>query len=270
MVKDMSDSRLAPARTPIIAGNWKMHYGPTEARDFVESILPRLAALSSVERVLCPPAISLAVVHEAVTGSGIEVGAQNMYFEPKGAYTGETSPLMLQGLASYVILGHSERRGGFGETDELVNRKALAAFQYNLRPIVCVGERLEDRDAGRTERVLTAQVRGSLTGLPSERLSELVVAYEPVWAIGTGRAARPEDACDAAMLIRALLAEMYSREAAERVRIQYGGSVTAANVAEFAVLSEIDGSLVGGASLKGEFVEIVRLTAAAKGLSVAG
>jgi triosephosphate isomerase len=265
----MSTSTHTSARTPIVVGNWKMNYGPTEARDFVESVLPQLAAITSVERVLCPPAISIAVVHEVVGGSGIEVGAQNMYFEPQGAYTGEISPRMLQGLATHVILGHSERRTYFGETDELVNRKALAAFQYNLRPIVCVGEHLEDRDAGRTERVLTMQVHGSLANLPADRLGELVVAYEPVWAIGTGRAAKPEDAYDAAKLIRALLGEMYSPQAAERVRIQYGGSVTAANVAEFAALREIDGSLVGGASLKGEFVEIVRLTAVAKGLPVA-
>jgi triosephosphate isomerase len=265
----MSTPHTSPARTPIVAGNWKMHYGPTQARDFVEGILTPLAAITSVERVLCPPTISIAVVHEMVGGSGIEVGAQNMYFEPQGAYTGETSPTMLQGLASYVILGHSERRGYFGETDELVNRKAQAAFQFNLRPIVCVGERLEDRDAGRTERVLTTQVRGSLANLPAERLGELVVAYEPIWAIGTGRAAKPEDAFDAAKLIRALLGEMYTQAAAERVRVQYGGSVTAANVSDFAALAAIDGSLVGGASLKAEFVEIVRLTAVAKGLPVA-
>lgn len=265
----MSTPTHTSARTPIVAGNWKMHFGPTEARDFVESILQQLAAITSVARVLCPPAISIPVVHQIVNGSGIEVGAQNMYFEPQGAYTGEISPRMLQGLATSVILGHSERRSYFGETDELVNRKALAAFQYNLRPIVCVGEHLEDRDAGRTERVLTTQVHGSLMDLPVDQLGELVVAYEPVWAIGTGRAAKPEDAYDAAKLIRALLGEMYSPEAAARVRIQYGGSVTAANVADFAALSEIDGSLVGGASLKGEFVEIVRLTALAKGLPVA-
>jgi len=266
----MSSPINMPARTPIVAGNWKMNYGPTEARAFVESILPQLAAVTSVERVLCPPAISIPVVHQVVGGIGIAVGAQNMYFEPRGAYTGEISPMMLQGLATYVILGHSERRSYFGETDELVNRKALAAFHYDLRPIVCVGEHLEDRDAGRTERVLTTQVRGSLSNLPVERLGELVVAYEPIWAIGTGRAARPEDAYDAAKLIRALLGELYGPEAAERVRIQYGGSVTAANVADFAALREIDGSLVGGASLKGEFIEIVRLTAVAKGLPVAG
>jgi triosephosphate isomerase len=146
----------------------------------------------------------------------------------------------------------------------MVNRKTLSALAHNLRPIVCVGERLEDRDANRTERVLTEQVRGSLANLPADRLVELVVAYEPIWAIGTGRAATPQDAYDAATLIRALLGEMYGNEAAERVRVQYGGSVTAANVADFAALAEIDGSLVGGASLKPEFVEIVRKTAEAK------
>jgi triosephosphate isomerase len=260
----------APRRVPIVAGNWKMNYGPTEARTFAQSIVDELAAITSLERVLCPPAISISAVHAVVGGTGIELGAQNMYFEASGAYTGEISPLMLRGLCTYVILGHSERRAYCGETDELVNRKALAAFEYNLRPIVCVGERLEDRDAGRTERVLTTQVRGSLASLPAERLSELVVAYEPVWAIGTGRAASAQDAADAAKLIRALLGEMYGAEAAEQVRAQYGGSVTAANVAEFAALPEIDGSLVGGASLKAEFVEIVRQTAVAKGLSVSG
>jgi triosephosphate isomerase len=251
-------------RTPIVAGNWKMNYGPSQAREFVRSILGDLAAIGGVEKVLCPSAISLPYVQTLLVDMPIELGAQNMYYEEQGAYTGEISPLMLQGLCEYVILGHSERRGYFGETDELVNRKALSAFAHNLRPIVCVGERLEDRDANRTERVLTEQVRGSLASLPGDRLSELVVAYEPVWAIGTGRAATPQDAYDAATLIRALLGEMYGTQAAETVRVQYGGSVTAANVADFAALPEIDGSLVGGASLKPEFVEIVRKSAEAK------
>ncbi len=255
-----------PRRTPIVAGNWKMHYGPSEAHSFAESILDSLAALTSVERVLCPPSVSLGAVHAVISGSGIRLGAQNMYFEEKGAFTGEISPLMLRGLCDYVILGHSERRQYFGETDALVNRKAQAAFAHGLRPIVCVGERLEDRDANLTERVITTQVRGSLADLPAERLGELVVAYEPVWAIGTGRAATARDAADVAALIRALLAEMYGQEATAGVRIQYGGSVTPANVAEFAALADIDGSLVGGASLKPDFVEIVRLTAQAKGL----
>ena len=232
----------------------------------MRGILGDLTAIGAVENVICPPAISIPYVQTLTTGTPIKLGAQNMYYEEQGAYTGEISPLMLQGLCEYVILGHSERRGYFGETDELVNRKALSAFAHNLRPIVCVGERLEDRDANRTERVLTEQVRGSLANLPAERLAELVVAYEPVWAIGTGRAATPQDAFDAATLIRALLGEMYGTNAAEEVRVQYGGSVTAANVADFAALPEIDGSLVGGASLKPEFVEIVRKTAEAKRL----
>jgi triosephosphate isomerase len=263
----MSGPGFGP-RKPIVAGNWKMNYGPAEARAFAQQLVEPLSHLRNVERVLCPPAISIVVVREVVGGSGVVVGAQNMFYEPRGAYTGEISPVMLQGLCHYVILGHSERRTYFGETDELVNQKAIAAYGYELRPIVCVGEHLEDRDAGRTERVLTEQVRGSLAALPIDRLSDLVVAYEPVWAIGTGRAATAQDAADAAALIRALLGEMYTSEAAARVRIQYGGSVTAENITEFAALPDIDGALVGGASLKPEFVDIVRRTAEAKGLPV--
>src|SRR5262249_43327870 len=189
-----------------------MHYGPREAQDFAASILERLATISGVERVLCPPAISLAAVHSVLTGSTVRLGAQNMYFEEKGAYTGETSPLMLQGLCEYVILGHSERRSYFGESDELVNKKARAALTHGLRPIVCVGERLEERDANLTERVITTQVYGSLTNLPDAQLGELVIAYEPVWAIGTGRAATVQDAADAVVIIRALLGELYGVE----------------------------------------------------------
>ncbi|HEU5438580.1 MAG TPA: triose-phosphate isomerase [Ktedonobacterales bacterium] len=266
MSQPSSASPLPVKRMPIIAGNWKMHYTPTEAADFATSILPELQTITSVERVLCPPAIDIPAVHNIVSGTGIELGAQNMYFEERGAYTGEISPLMLRGLVAYVILGHSERRGYFGETDALVNRKAQAAFAHGLRPIVCVGERLEERDAGRAHEVIETQVRGSLANLPAERLPELVVAYEPVWAIGTGRAATAQDATDAAALIRRLLSELYG-SAADGARVQYGGSVTAANIAEFAALPAIDGALVGGASLKAEFVEIVRKTAEAKGLS---
>ncbi|HLY30693.1 MAG TPA: triose-phosphate isomerase, partial [Ktedonobacterales bacterium] len=181
-------------------------------------------------------------------------------------FTGEIAPTMLQGLCEYVILGHSERRGYFGETNELVNRKALAAFEYGLHPIVCVGERLEDRDANLTERVITTQVYGSLAGLPADRLSELVVAYEPIWAIGTGRAATAQDAADVVALIRALLGEMYGAEAATGVRVQYGGSVTSANIADFAAVADIDGALVGGASLTTDFVAIVRRVAKVKGV----
>ncbi len=251
-------------RKPIVAGNWKMNYGPTEGRKFAESILGDLIAIPQVESVLCPPAITLTAVH-AVTDGAVKLGAQNMYFEARGAYTGEISPTMLQGLCTYVILGHSERRGYFGETDELVNHKAKAAFEYGLRPIVCVGERLEDRDANLTERMITAQVKGSLGGLPADRLSELVVAYEPIWAIGTGRAATAQDAADVVSLIRAQLAELYGAEAVAGVRVQYGGSVTSANIADFAANPDIDGALVGGASLTPDFVAIVRRVAEVKG-----
>ncbi len=252
-------------RTPIIAGNWKMNYGPTEAEEFAAGILPGLHELHGVERVLCPPFVSLTAVAGAIAGSEVKLGAQNMYYEPKGAYTGEISPTMLQGLCEYVILGHSERRGYFGETDELVNKKVQAALRYDLKPIVCVGERLEEREAGETEQVIRAQVPGSLGGLPAERVAEIVVAYEPIWAIGTGRAATAQDAVVVVQLIRALLADLYGAEAAEAVRVQYGGSVTAANVAEFLSQPDIDGALVGGASLKPEFVDIVRATLEAKG-----
>ena len=251
-------------RTPIVAGNWKMHLGPTEARDFAASMLSDLVTVRGVEIVLCPPAISLPAVHAVLSGTNIKLGAQNMYFEEKGAFTGEIAPTMLQGLCDYVILGHSERRSYFGETDDMVNRKAIAAFEHDIRPIVCVGEHLEDRDARRTDRVITSQVYGSLKGLPTDRLDELVVAYEPVWAIGTGRAATPQDAADVAALIRALLVEMYGAVEAAVVRVQYGGSVTVANAGSFAAVPDIDGSLVGGASLKPDFAEIARQTLRAK------
>jgi triosephosphate isomerase len=248
----------SPARRPIVAGNWKMNYGPTDAHDFAISILDALDAINGVDCVLCPPAISIAATHAVTQRSGILLGAQNMHFAEKGAFTGEISPLMLHGLCEYVILGHSERRALFGETDELVNRKALSAFAHDLMPIVCVGERLEDRDANMTERVITTQVRGSLAGLPAERLGELVVAYEPVWAIGTGRAATPQDAADVIAIIRALLVEMYGAAASAPVRVQYGGSVTAANARDLAAVPDVDGALVGGASLTADFVTIAR------------
>ncbi len=252
-------------RMPIVAGNWKMNLGPTEARDFAASLLSDLVTVRGVEIVLCPPAISLPAVSAVLSGTNIKLGAQNMFDAERGAFTGEISPLMLHGLCEYVILGHSERRTYFGETDDIVNRKALAAFEHNIRPIVCVGEHLEDRDANRTERVITSQVYGSLKGFPAHRLNELVVAYEPIWAIGTGRAATPQDAADVAALIRALLVELYGAVEAATIRVQYGGSVTTANAGSFAAIEDIDGSLVGGASLKPDFAEIARQTLKAKG-----
>jgi triosephosphate isomerase len=251
-------------RTPIIAGNWKMNYGPGEAEEFVAGILPGLHEIHAVERVLCPPSVSLMTVYTAILGSEVKLGAQNMFYEPKGAYTGEIAPTMLQGICDYVIVGHSERRGYFGETDELVNKKVRAALAYNLKPIVCVGERLEQREGGETEQVIAAQMHGSLGNLPAERVREIVIAYEPIWAIGTGKAATAQDAVQVVQQIRALVAQMYGAETAQAVRIQYGGSVTAANIQEFVSQPEIDGALVGGASLKPEFVEIVRGTAEAR------
>ncbi|HZC04760.1 MAG TPA: triose-phosphate isomerase [Ktedonobacterales bacterium] len=259
-------SGASNVRRPIVAGNWKMNYGPSEAHDFLTDILPDLEAVTGVDRVICPPAISISAAHALTSASGVALGAQNMYDAEKGAFTGEISPLMLRGLCDYVIVGHSERRALFGETDEFVNRKALSAFAHGLKPIVCVGERLEDRDANLTERVISAQVRGSLANLPTERLGELVVAYEPVWAIGTGRAATAEDARDVIAIIRALLGELYGSEMTTGVRVQYGGSVTAANAAELAAVPEIDGALVGGASLTADFVAIARAFANAKGV----
>ncbi|HEY7973941.1 MAG TPA: triose-phosphate isomerase [Ktedonobacterales bacterium] len=258
-------SEATTARRPIVAGNWKMNYGPSEAHEFIARILGDLERIAGVDCVLCPPAISIAAAHALTSASGVALGAQNMYDAEHGAFTGEISPLMLRGLCMYVILGHSERRALFGETDELVNRKTLAAFAHGLRPIVCVGERLEDRDANLTERVISAQVRGSLAGLPAEQLGDLVVAYEPVWAIGTGRAATAQDARDVIAIIRALLGELYGAEATAGVRVQYGGSVTAANARELAAAPEIDGALVGGASLTADFVAIVRAFAEVKG-----
>lgn len=258
-------SETGVVRRPIVAGNWKMNYGPTEAHDFITRILDDLEAVQGVDRVLCPPSISIAAAHTLTSKTGIMLGAQNMYDAEKGAFTGEISPLMLRGLCEYVILGHSERRTLFGETDEFVNRKALSAFAHGLRPIVCVGERLEDRDANLTERVITAQVRGSLASLPAAHLTDLVVAYEPIWAIGTGRAATTQDAADVIAIIRALLGEMYGAETSAKVRVQYGGSVTAANARDLASVPDIDGALVGGASLTPDFIAIARAFSEAKG-----
>ncbi len=259
----MSDTNAK--RRPIVAGNWKMNYGPSEAHDFITRILDDLEAVQGVDRVLCPPSISIAAAHTLTSKTGIMLGAQNMYDAEKGAFTGEISPLMLRGLCEYVILGHSERRTLFGETDEFVNRKALSAFAHGLRPIVCVGERLEDRDANLTERVITAQVRGSLANLPAAHLTDLVVAYEPIWAIGTGRAATTQDAADVISIIRALLGEMYGADTSAQVRVQYGGSVTAANARDLASVPDIDGALVGGASLTPDFIAIARAFGEAKG-----
>jgi len=247
----------------MIAGNWKMNTTLAEASALVRELKEGLERIAGVEKVLCPPFISLSLVKELLQGSSIKVGAQNMYFEEQGAYTGEISPLMLCGICEYVILGHSERRQYFCETDEVVNRKVKAALAAELTPILCVGERLEEKEAERTEEVVTRQVTGALQGI--ESLNGMVIAYEPVWAIGTGRAATGKGANTTISIIRETVAQLYSEEIAQGIRILYGGSVTAANIAEFIGQHEIDGALVGGASLKAkEFLTIVEQTAAIK------
>ncbi len=249
-------------RRPILAGNWKMNLTIAEATDFVRSIRRGLNEIRDVDRVLCPPYTALATVGELVSATEIEVGAQNMYWEEKGAYTGEIAPAMLKELCQYVILGHSERRAYFGETDEGVNRKIKAALAQSLKPIVCVGETEAQHDAGETESVVSGQVRGCLAGLPAEQVAGLVIAYEPVWAIGTGKAATPAGAGAVIGLnIRGTVAELYDEATAQAVRVQYGGSVKPSNVAEFMTHPDIDGALVGGASLKPDFVELVRIAA---------
>lgn len=258
---------MAQLRPAIIAGNWKMNYGPSQASNFAMEIMPSLGQLirsyPHIMCILCPPAISLSPVREvldAIPSPRIELGAQNMYFEEKGAFTGEISPGMVRELCSTVILGHSERRMYFGETNELVNKKALAAFKHRLRPIVCIGENIDQHEAGQTEAVIRSQVQGSLANFEPQHTKDVVIAYEPIWAIGTGKAATVEGAGAIIHLIRQLYAQMYGGDAAGAVRILYGGSVTSENIGEFMAHPDIDGALVGGASLKPDFVEIVRKT----------
>jgi triosephosphate isomerase len=247
-----------PTRKPIVAGNWKMNTTIAEGLALVDAMLPQLNSLSAVERVVCPPFVSLAAIAERLKGTEIGVGAQNLHPEPKGAFTGEVAPGMLEGLASYVILGHSERRQYFGEEDTFVNKKVKAALAAGLVPIVCVGESLQQNESGETEAVVARQVRGALDGV--EHLSAVVIAYEPIWAIGTGRAATPEGANATIAVIRQTVAEVGGQAVADGTRIQYGGSVTADNFAAFIAQPDIDGALVGGASLRADqFVEIVRL-----------
>ena len=249
-------------RIPIIAGNWKMNNTIFESVRLVGDMKERLESIESVESVVCPPFLSLPKIAEMLMASSIGVGAQNMYHEEKGAFTGEVSPSMLKGICQYVILGHSERRGYFGETDEMVNKKIKAALNAGLKPIVCVGETLEENEAEKTEEVVTRQVKAALDGLTS--LENLVIAYEPIWAIGTGRAATEEQANNTIGLVRNVIGQLFG-EASQELRIQYGGSASAANIAALMSQQEIDGALVGGASLKAdEFVSMVEQTAKVK------
>ncbi len=254
-------------RTPIIAGNWKMNKTVAETLELIREIRQSLPeAPQSVEVVLCPPFTSLWVAKNGLGRSKFELGAQNLYPEAKGAFTGEMSPVMLKELVTYVIIGHSERRQYFGETDELVNRKVRSALEYELKPILCVGENLAENEAGKTADVVNRQVRGGLANLTAEQMQNVVIAYEPVWAIGTGKAATGPGANSiVSTTIRGALADMFGEATAQATRVQYGGSVTPANIAEFMSQPDLDGALVGGASLKAaDFVEIVQATAKAK------
>ncbi|MFC2006372.1 triose-phosphate isomerase [Chloroflexota bacterium] len=246
-------------RVPMIAGNWKMNTTVSEAIELVNGMHRGLDEIDGVEKLICPPFVSLVAVKELIKGSSIGLGAQNLYFEEKGAYTGEISPLMLADLCKFVIIGHSERRQYFNETGEIVNRKIRAALKVGLKPILCIGERLEENEAGRTEEVATEQLMSSLAGI--DYLGDLIIAYEPIWAIGTGRAATGEQANKTVDFIRRTISKQYVEKVAGDLRILYGGSVTATNAAEFMQQPEIDGALVGGASLKAnEFLSIVKQT----------
>lgn len=253
-------------RTPFVAGNWKMFKTVAEARHLVSELVPGLQAIANVEKAICPPFTALLAVRALLEGTQIGLGAQNMYWEASGAFTGEISPLMLAEFCQYVIIGHSERRAYFHETDETVNVKIQSALSHNLKPILCVGETLEENEAGRTADVVSRQIKQGLTKLnigdykDHEEGNPLVIAYEPVWAIGTGRAATADGAnAVLADVIRPALADLYGTEFAQSIRILYGGSVKANNAAEFFSQPEIDGALVGGASLKApEFIAIAQ------------
>ena len=253
-------------RTPFIAGNWKMHKTIEEAVALTQELRAGLAGLVGCDVLVCPPFPTLAAVREALAGSAIGLGAQNMHWEEQGAFTGEVSASMLEGLCEAVIIGHSERRTLFGESDEWVNRKLHAALAHGLKPILCVGENLQQNQAGETEAFVGGQVRAAFAGITAEQARLITMAYEPIWAIGTGIPATGEGAnAIIGKAVRATLAELYGDDAAQTMRIQYGGSVKPGNVAEFMAQPEIDGALVGGASLRAaDFVAIVRTGLEAK------
>ncbi|MFZ4765599.1 MAG: triose-phosphate isomerase [Roseimicrobium sp.] len=250
-------------RKPIVAANWKMNNPPAETEKFLRSFLRIMPEKPSVQVVIVPPFISLPKAQELIQGGRtelVELGAQNMSQHPSGAYTGETSAIMLKECGvRHVILGHSERRSLYGETNAVVNAKVLAALEARLHPILCVGETLEERDGGKIEEVLGTQTRESLANVGSRRMQDIVIAYEPVWAIGTGRTASPQQAQEAHAFIRKVLAEIFDEDTANKIRIQYGGSVKPNNMAEIIAQPDVDGALVGGASLEsGSFYEIVK------------
>jgi triosephosphate isomerase len=249
---------MAGARTPLVAGNWKMHKTEAQAEDYIQALLPRVSSVSGVDIAICVPFTDLRAMVDSARGSRVEVYAQNMHHEPEGAFTGEISAPMLSELdVAGVVLGHSERRELFGETDRALASKVPAALAAGLTPILCVGETETEREAGDTERKLRHQIGENLAGIPEQQLAEVVIAYEPIWAIGTGLVATPEQAQDAIAFVRALVAGR-APEVAEQVRVLYGGSVKAENAAELLALPDVDGALVGGASLQAEsFAAIV-------------
>ncbi len=250
-------------RKPLVAGNWKMNKTIAETRELVSKMSAELGGMQGVEKVICPPFMSLSAAASLLAGTDIGLGAQNMHWEEKGAFTGEVAPAMVRELCGYVILGHSERRAYFNETDPIVNRKLISAQKFDLTPIVCVGETLEQYESKLTREVVSRQTSGSLRGVSPAFAARIVVAYEPVWAIGTGKASNgPEANTVVKDYIRPALAELFGEETAQAIRVLYGGSVTSANAAEFFGQPDIDGALVGGASLKiDEFAAITKAAA---------
>ncbi|USK80178.1 triose-phosphate isomerase [Peribacillus frigoritolerans] len=240
-------------RKPIIAGNWKMNKTLSEATAFLEEVSNLIPKQDVIDTVVCAPALFLDQLVQAAKGTDVKIGAQNMHFEESGAFTGEISPIALADLGvSYVILGHSERREMFNETDEAVNKKAHAAFAHHLTPIICCGETLEQREAGETNDFVGSQIEKGLAGLSDDQLKQAVIAYEPIWAIGTGKSSSAQDANEVCAHIRSVVADKFSNEAAAAIRIQYGGSVKPENIKEYMAQPDIDGALVGGASLKSD------------------
>ncbi|MCL1632247.1 triose-phosphate isomerase [Sporolactobacillus sp. CPB3-1] len=241
------------SRKPIIAGNWKMNKTVKEAHEFVEAVKDKVPSADLVDSVVAAPFLALDRLVADAKGSDLKISAENVHFENSGAFTGEVSPVMLEDLGvQYVIIGHSERRAMFAETDETVNKKVLASFAHHLTPIVCVGETLDEREGGKWQSVVKNQVTKAFAGIPSDQAVEVVVAYEPIWAIGTGKSASSEDANEVCAYIRATIAGLYDEATAAKVRIQYGGSVKPATIGDLLAQSDIDGALVGGASLQPE------------------
>ena len=247
------------SRKPFIAGNWKMNKNPEEAKAFVEAVVSKLPSADLVEAGIAAPAVDLTAVLAAAKGSNLKVAAQNTYFENAGAFTGETSPQVLKEIGTdYVVIGHSERRDYFHETDEDINKKAKAIFANGMLPIICCGESLETYEAGKAAEFVGAQVSAALAGLTAEQVASSVIAYEPIWAIGTGKSASQDDAQKMCKVVRDVVAADFGQEVADKVRVQYGGSVKPENVAEYMACPDVDGALVGGASLEAEsFLELL-------------